>query len=279
MSASPGSVHLTIAQRIAKQAQISNSRGECLTAGLCGPQGSGKSTMVSILQSLLNEYGLSVAMLSLDDFYLPRAARETLARTVHPLLKTRGVPGTHDASLALQVLADLRKAGAVSLPVFDKALDDRRPQCEWVRAQAPVNVVLFEGWCVGAVPQSKRSLSDPINALEREEDPHGIWRRYVNDALAGPYHSIFREIGLLVLLAAPGFEIVYRWRLEQEIELRQKVAAEGGDASRLMTDHQLERFVSHYERLTRHILQEMPNRADIVVRLDVNRRKTIDHPA
>jgi D-glycerate 3-kinase len=270
------SVHRAIAQRIAERTQGARLRNECLAVGLCGSQGSGKSTMVPILQQLLEERGLVTATLSLDDFYLPLAAREELGRTVHPLLKTRGVPGTHDVPLALRVLDAMRKKGTVAVPSFDKARDDRRSEHEWVRIQAPVHVVLFEGWCVGAVPQSAEALSEPVNALERDEDATGVWRRYVNRALGEDYQRLFGELDMLILLAAPGFDVVHRWRLQQEDELREKVAAEGGDTSRLMTGRQLERFISHYERLTRHILAEMPARADVVVRLDAARRKTIE---
>jgi D-glycerate 3-kinase len=268
-------VTTALAQRIAARAKLAKPRNECLTVGLCGSQGSGKSTLTSILEHLLEERGLTVAVLSIDDFYLPRDARETLARSVHPLLKTRGVPGTHDVPLALEVLARLRKKGTVSLPVFNKALDDRCPQSDWVQVHAPVDVILFEGWCVGAVPEPEEALSRPINTLEREEDPDGTWRRYVNHALAEVYQPLFRQIDWLILLAAPGFHVVYQWRLQQENDLRQDVALKGGDTSRLMTDRQLERFVSHYERLTRHILAEMPARADLVIRLDRARRKTL----
>jgi D-glycerate 3-kinase len=214
-------------------------------------------------------------MLSLDDFYLPLSEREELACTVHPLLKTRGVPGTHDLDLALQVLAGLRRKGIVSLPSFDKACDDRRPPSEWARARGPVDVILFEGWCVGALPQPEESLALPLNSLESEEDANGTWRHYVNHALAEAYQPLFRQIDFLILLAAPSFDIVYQWRLEQENELRRRVAAQGGDVSRLMTDAQLERFVCHYERLTRHILAEMPARSDIVVSLDSQRHMQI----
>src|SRR5687767_6707551 len=114
MKLEPDAVHLAIAQRIAGRAQ--KSPGGCLLVGLCGSQGSGKSTMVPILKQLLQERGLSVAIVSLDDLYLPLAEREKLARRVHPLLKTRGVPGTHDIALAKQMFAALCKPGRVALP-------------------------------------------------------------------------------------------------------------------------------------------------------------------
>jgi D-glycerate 3-kinase len=264
-------VHITLTTRIAECVEHAKLRGVSLIVGLCGPQGSGKSTVSPIWQRLLMERGLAVAMLSLDDFYLPHAQREALARSVHPLLRTRGVPGTHDVPLLRQVIEALRDGGCVAAPTFDKALDDRKPESEWPRNQAPVDVILFEGWCVGAAPQSEAALAPAINSLEREEDSQGIWRRYVNRRLGEDYRSLFSAIDLQILLEPPNFEIVYRWRREQEEALRRAVAARGGDVSRLMTDREFERFMKHFERLTQHILAEMPGRADLVIRLDAER--------
>lgn len=264
--------YLDLAARIAQRADQDHS----LIVGLCGPQGSGKSTMAAALKNLLEARGCTTAVLSIDDFYLPRADREVLARTVHPLFKTRGVPGTHDVPLLLDVLASLQRKGIVLVPRFDKAKDDRLPREQWEQVQAPVKVIILEGWCVGAIPQPEASLEDPVNELEEREDPNGVWRRYVNRALGNEYPALFEQIGLLILLAAPGFEVVYRWRLQQEEELRQAVLAHGGDVSQVMDERAVERFISHYERLTRYILDEMPQRADIVVRMDHERRMTVE---
>jgi D-glycerate 3-kinase len=235
--------------------------------GICGSQGSGKSTACANVATALAATGISAAVLSLDDLYLPRAAREELARSVHPLLLTRGVPGTHDISLGLRTLEALGTRGRVPLPRFDKARDDREPESRWEAFYAPADVVLFEGWCVGARPQSPGLLELPVNALERREDVDGRWRRHVNDVLARDYQRLFAPLDFLALLAAPAFDVVTRWRTQQEHRLR---ASQPG--ARVMADSQIERFVQHYERLTRHILAEMPARADLVLRLDENRR-------
>ena len=115
--------------------------------------------------------------------------------------------------------------------------------------------------------QPPRALADPINDLERNSDPDGIWRRYVNDALAGPYQKLFGRIAFLAFLKAPSFEVVAGWRKEQEAKLRAKTGA----ASGVMTDAQIDRFVQFYERLTRFMLVEMPARADALVTLDRDR--------
>ena len=257
-----------LAERIAAKAKTS----PCLMVGLCGSQGSGKSTLALNLKTLLEQRGVTVAVISIDDLYLTRDERDSLSKCVHPLLQTRGVPGTHDIALGLSVLRALREPGVVAIPSFDKSRDDRHPPAKWPMVHAPVQVILLEGWCVGAAPQEDALLSTPVNPLERDRDADGTWRRHVNNSLAGEYQRPFAEIDLLVLLKAPDFDVVYEWRLEQEHKLRQQVMLEGGDLSRVMNDHEVKQFISHYERLTRHILTEMPSRADVVVHLDSTRR-------
>ncbi len=262
-------VHVPLAGRIAAAAR---AKGSCLTVGLCGAQGSGKSTMAAILSGVLESQGYAARLLSLDDFYLSRAARLALGQRVHPLLATRGVPGTHEVSLARQVHDTLREPGITALPAFDKARDDRRPREQWPEVRGPAQVIILEGWCVGAIAQTPDELVTPVNALEAEEDALGTWRRYVNDALAGEYRAWFAQIDYLVLLQAPNFEVVYRWRVEQEHKLRERVRSEGGDPASVMDDRDIARFISHYERLTRHIHAQMPARADMLLKLDEQRR-------
>jgi D-glycerate 3-kinase len=77
-------------------------------------------------------------------------------------------------------------------------------------------VLIFEGWCLGLEPQSEEALTEPVNALERNEDPDGIWRKAVNTALAGPYRALWATLDSLIFLAAPDFETVRIWRREQQ---------------------------------------------------------------
>ncbi|MEO7053592.1 MAG: kinase [Rhizomicrobium sp.] len=238
-----------------------------LVVGFCGSQGSGKSTGVGVLRLLLEATGLRIATLSIDDLYLPQEARQKLAEEVHPLLATRGPPGTHDVALGEHLLDALFKAQVTSIPRFDKSQDTRADPSQWEQFQGPADVILFEGWCVGAKPEPLQALADPINDLERYSDPDGIWRRYVNNALAGPYQRLFGHIQFLAFLQAPSFEVVAGWRKEQEAKLRARTGAAAG----VMSDDQVDRFVQFYERLTRFLLAEMPSRADAVVQLGPHR--------
>lgn len=257
-----------------------SQRERGVVVALCGPQGSGKSTMARDLDAALRRVGgLSVARLSLDDLYLPGSVRAHLAATVHPLLRTRGVPGTHDVARGVALLEGLPMAAPgrrTLLPRFDKALDEPLEPSQEEMFEGPADVVLFEGWCVGARPETPQALIEPVNTLERTEDADGRWRRYVNAQLAGPYRALFAPLDLLIMLRAPHFEQVYEWRAQQEHELAARVRAAGlapaaAGRVRVMSDEELRRFIMHYERLTRHMHAEMPRRADFVIELDAQR--------
>jgi len=239
-------------------------RKRCAVVGLCGAQGSGKTTIARYAARLLEQRGMRTVALSLDDFYLTHDARQRLAKDIHPLLAVRGPPGTHDVGMAGAAIDQLRSKGKVSLPRFDKAADTRAPRATWPTVASPVDVIILEGWCVGALSQGRAALVTPVNDLERDEDPKAVWRTYVNDQLDGPYQGLFGKLHDLVLLEAPSFEVVAGWREEQEAKLRATSA--GG-----MAPAEITRFVAHYERLTRWILSEMPGRADWVVTLDTER--------
>ena len=244
--------------------------------GINGGQGTGKSTMALFLSHLLEtEHGLKVAILSIDDLYLTRATRMELSEQVHPLLVTRGVPGTHDPNLGLEVIETLMTATSdqrTPLPRFNKAVDDRVPESEWPVFEGRADVVIFEGWCVGAKPQSADELAEPINALERDDDAEGHWRSYVNEQLVGAYRPLFERIDTLILLKAPSMACIRNWRGEQEAKLRAKMEASGGDMSQLMDDAALDRFIAHYQRLTEHQWRTLVPTADAVLDLAVDHR-------
>ena len=250
-------------KRNAKKANSSQP----LVLGINGAQGTGKSTLADfIAEYTARTSSLQVAVISIDDLYLTKADRNHLAETVHPLLATRGVPGTHDLPLALDVMEQLLSgASYIALPRFDKSVDDRLSSEQWPQFDKPVDLVILEGWCVGSVAESAEALQEPANDLESAEDATASWRSYVNECLAADYQKLFGFLDHLILLKAPDFEAVYRWRLEQEEKLAAKA---GADASGVMNAEQIARFIQHYERLTRYNLSVLPQRADKVLELD-----------
>jgi len=252
--------------------------GKTIIAGINGAQGSGKSTLADLLALLCQEqYHLNVTVLSIDDFYLTRQQRELLAVTIHPLLATRGVPGTHDISLALDILRRLSEGKSQTLvPRFDKASDDRHPQEKWECVAAKADLILLEGWCLGAAPQSEDALVKPVNDLEREEDVSGVWRRYVNRQLRDVYPQLFSMIDTWIMLKAPSFDCVYKWRLEQENKLKSSQphidASADCEGNRTMSAASLSRFIQHYQRITEHLLKTLPAKADTLFELDEDRK-------
>lgn len=250
-----------LAQQIA---QWREDAGRPIVVGVNGGQGSGKSTLCRFLEAaLLPDLGLKAVTLALDDLYLTLAERVDLARNVHPLLRTRGVPGTHDATLGCQILDDLLAGRPVLIPRFSKGMDDRLPQQEWHRVTGGVDVILFEGWCVGTRAQQPDDLKAPVNDLEAEQDPDGLWRRHVNAQLAGPYAQWFSRLDRLVMLKAPSFESVFANRLLQEQKLQDTLGADRAQVD----EGRLRNFVKTYERLTRAMMALETISPDIIVAL------------
>ncbi|WP_438862718.1 kinase [Neptunicella sp.] len=240
--------------------------------GLNGCQGSGKSTLADFIQQYLAEnHALKVVVLSLDDFYLSRQQRAELAMKVHPLLQTRGVPGTHDIAMAKLVLGHLAETGTeVALPKFSKAMDNPLSSMYWPVVKTPVDIVIFEGWCWGVTAQSASELEQSVNSLESEQDERRLWRHYVNQQLKTHYEPLYEMMDYWLMLQAPSFDHVFQWRLEQE----KKLAASTDPAaqSHIMTTRQICDFIQHYQRLTEHGLQTLPARCDQVFKLDKNRQ-------
>lgn len=242
--------------------------------GLNGAQGTGKSTLSTVLKIILEEnYNCNTAIISLDDLYLSRASRKVLAQSIHPLLQTRGVPGTHNTELGVRLLhqlSNLEVGQALLLPRFDKTRDEPMAEDKWETFTGPTDVIIFEGWCTGSPAEAEEALARPTNELEALEDKSGLWRQYVNDKLQTSYRELFAYNDLLIMLKAPNFESIHRWRWLQEQKLAATTAAKNAlkKDSQLMDKAGITRFIQHYERLTRHNLVQLPEKADILLTLN-----------
>ena len=241
-----------------------------LVIGVNGAQGSGKSTFCALLAPLLSEvYGLRTVVLSIDDVYQTRKARHELAKRIHPLCAVRGVPGTHDVPMTHDLLDRLTEGvhqSSVAIPRFDKAADDRSPPDAWDVVDGPVDVILFEGWCVGC--SSLPEWAAPINRRERSDDSDGVWVKWSRACLYSEYLSLFERLDGLVMLAVPSMQTVVEGRWLQEQRLWSTYEAENSDAVRppgLMTRSEVEDYVALFERYTRHMLETLPGQADVLL--------------
>lgn len=242
-------------RELASLLAIKGKSGGFKTIGISGGQGCGKSTLCKLIDRASAVLGERVAILGLDDFYLTKQERTSLAGNVHELLVTRGPPGTHDIRGLLRVVDTLRNGNSCTVPVFDKGLDERSG---YRIIKSGVERVILEGWCVGARREPSSRLELPINALEAQFDTKGIWRTWINKQLAGPYQDLRSKLDLLVFVQVPGIESVRHWRLQQELER---------PAHLRMDSESIHKFVEHYERITHWMVDDLSTQADIVVEL------------
>ena len=238
--------------------------------GLTGGQGTGKSTISIILKIILKEaYNLETVIFSIDDFYKTLNERETMSKKISDLFLTRGVPGTHDTKMLFQCIKNLKTNNfkKMNIPKFDKSIDNRLSKSNWLQVKKKPNIVIFEGWCVGASAQKNKDLISPINKLEKYKDKKKIWRQKVNLKLRRDYKKIFDLIDKLIFLKVPSFKYVLKWRLLQEKKLR--ITRKG---NKTMTDKQVKNFIMYYERITKHMLKTLPKDADTVISIDSKHR-------
>ncbi|WP_293226759.1 HAD-IIB family hydrolase [Moritella sp.] len=257
-------------------AEHSDNKQTPVLLGINGCQGSGKSTLADYLATYLtSEYKMNVAVLSLDDFYYSHQQRKNLSEHEHHLLQTRGVPGTHNLSLAHDTLDKLQsannKSAPVALPRFNKTTDNPYPESEWPVIHGAIDVIILEGWCLGVQAQTDEALFEPVNNLEATKDKYGVWRRYVNNQIKHHYAALYERLDMLVMLKAPSFDTVYQWRLAQELKLKQQALTLCTPLDRVMTESEIKLFTAYFQRLTEHGLTTLPTLCNWVFELDTHR--------
>lgn len=260
---------LPLIQRIITQSKENKSP---YFIGINGCQGSGKSTLSAFISQYLTcTYSLKVVVMSLDDFYLCQYERKKIADNIHPMFNTRGVPGTHDTQKLTSVLRQLTEQSSnITIPTFNKATDEPNDKNTWQYINEPMDIVIIEGWCWGVAPQEDNQLIEPINTLERDNDSQGIWRSYVNQQLTSYYQPLYTTINYWVVLQAPSFDCVYRWRLEQEQKLAQSLPM--AEQLKVMNAAKVLNFTQYFQRLTEHGIKTLVNIADTTLFLDENRK-------
>ncbi|MFY8297708.1 kinase [Pseudoalteromonas sp. SS15] len=233
-----------------------------------GAQGSGKSTLSAYIKSYLESQCFVTEIVSLDDFYLSKAQRAERAIHYHPLFTVRGVPGTHDITFAIEQVKRFKNSEDFILPRFNKATDEPYSSAKWLTSINKPKVLIFEGWCLGLLPQSRDHLKMPVNDLEATQDSNGVYRDRVNQFLSDDYQALFALFDKLVFLNAQSFERVYSWRLQQEHQLIKRVGTG-------MSDEEVTAFIQYFERLTRWGIESLSARSDLHIKLDENRQFSV----
>ena len=244
-------------------------KGNTLLIGLSASQGSGKTTVAAILRIILKFFfKRNVCVISIDDFYKTLSERNKMAEKKHPLLKTRGVPGTHDVNLIKIFFNSFKKDKfkKISLPKFNKSIDDRYKKSYWHKIKKKPEKVIFEGWCVGAKAESNFTLKKPINLLEKNEDKNLIWRKFVNNKLKTEYKNIFSMVDYYIFMKVPNFKMVFKWRLLQEIKLKNVSKYK----KKIMSAMEIKRFIMFYQRITLQMMKDLSKTASIVMFLNRN---------
>ena len=239
--------------------------------GLSGGQGTGKTTISSIMSIILKKYfKLNIFKISIDDFYKTRKERFLLSKKIHNLLKTRGVPGTHDTSIILDFLNKVKHKNfkPLKLPKFNKATDDRFKKEFWYSINKRPDVIIFEGWCIGARPQKNYQLKKHINSVEKLNDQNLIWRKYVNYQLKKNYRKLFNQLNCLLYLKAKNFNLLQKWRLKQERKLL--TFSREYKNLKIMNKKEVINFMKTYERITENMFKDAPKYASIILNLNSN---------
>ena len=244
-------------------------KGKTLFLGFSGGQGSGKTTVVKILKIILKKFfKRKIYVSSIDDFYKTLKDRNEMSYTTHSLFKTRGVPGTHDVNLINKFFYFIKKKKfkKTKLPKFDKSIDDRLKKKYWFNIKERPEIVILEGWCVGARPQSNSLIKKPVNILEKYEDENLIWRKHVNEKLKREYKKLFAMIDYYIFMKIPNFNMVFKWRLLQEKKLRKKLRFK----KKIMSYNEIKRFIMFYQRITLQMIKDLSKSASIVMLLNEN---------
>ncbi len=208
--------------------------------------------------------------ISIDDFYKTRRDRLNLSKRVHPMLMTRGVPGTHDIKIMLDFFKKVKNKNfkKMKLPNFNKAIDDRFTQKNWYSIDQKPDVIIFEGWCVGAKSELIKTLKRPVNSLEKVDDKKLIWRKYVNKQLKTAYKDLYSQLNCMIYLKAKNFSLLQKWRLKQEQKLWLK--AKNSSNHKIMGKLDIINFMQTYQRVTENMFKKMPKYASIVLNLNDN---------
>ena len=156
----------------------------------------------------------------------------------------------------------------MKLPNFNKAIDDRFNKKKWYDLKKRPDVIIFEGWCVGAKSEKNSTLKKTINSMEKTKDQKQIWRKYVNHQLKSKYKNLYSQLNCLIYLKAKNFSLLQKWRLKQERKLW--IKSKKSSNTKIMSKEDVLSFMQTYQRVTQNMFRYMPKYASIIINLNSN---------
>ena len=234
---------------------------------ISGSQGCGKTTLLKLIKNnFKNFYNIDPLCISLDDYYLTKKQRNDLSKRIHPLLQTRGVPGTHATEKITKTLKLFdKKKYPIKIPKFDKLNDDRLPFSQIITSKK--NMIFLEGWCCGCPPLSNSFLQKNLNNIEKTDSEY-IWRKYYNKKLKKEYRLIFKHFEYLIYFKIPSFDCVLKWRIKQEKRLKLNKKKN----INYMNKIEIKDFISYYEKITTWMMKNTLSKSDLTIKINKNQK-------
>ncbi|SVA12081.1 uncharacterized protein METZ01_LOCUS64935 [marine metagenome] len=234
---------------------------------ISGSQGCGKTTLLKLIKNnFKNFYNIDPLCISLDDYYLTKKQRNDLSKRIHPLLETRGVPGTHATEKITKTIQLFdKKKYPIKIPKFDKLNDDRMPFSQIIRSKK--NMIFLEGWCCGCPPISNSFLQKNLNNIEKTDSEY-IWRKYYNKKLKKEYRLIFKHFEYLIYFKIPSFDCVLKWRIKQEKRLKLNKKKN----INYMNKIEIKNFISYYEKITTWMMKNTLSKSDLTIKINKNQK-------
>ncbi len=231
---------------------------------ISGSQGVGKTTYLKLIEIVgLKFFKKKVLNLSIDDFYLDKNERINLAAKIHPLLKTRGVPGTHDIKKLKSIIQQFQNSQyPISTPLFNK-LTDRKKKI--LKKHNKCDLLILEGWCAGCPRIPLNYLYKDINSIEKKYDKHKKWRKYYNNKLKTTYADVFNLFDYKIFFKSSSFSNVLSWRIKQE---KNQIKISKNKKNQGMSESEIKVFIKHYEKITKYMLKSMPLKANLIIGID-----------
>ena len=231
-----------------------------LFLGLSGGQGAGKTTVAGTLKIILNKFfKRRIHISSIDDFYKTLIERNKMSRKIHPLFKTRGVPGTHDINLLNRIINNIELGNLknIKIPIFSKNLDDRLKKT--IKISYIPDIIIIEGWCINTSPLPRKILMKSINIIEKKFDKNYVWRQYYNNQLKNYYKDLFLKLNFNIFLKVPNYKKIFKWKQLQEKKLSK---------NNIINQKKLKYFIMHYEKITKWMIKRMPLISNLVIFVD-----------